>query len=64
LPRPLISEPARPNEPVRDLKREDFSARPEAMVNAPLRDLKSEDLSARLEAEPREPVKAMARPLT
>jgi hypothetical protein len=51
-------------EPVRDLMREDLSARPEVMVNAPLRDLNSELFSAKPEARDREPDRDLARPLT
>jgi len=59
----LISEPARDSEPVRDRKREAFSAKPEIIVHPLLRDLKNEDFSARLEAKDSEPVKALVMPL-
>lgn len=39
LARPFISDPARPSEPERDLKREDLSEKLEAIVSEPLRDL-------------------------
>jgi hypothetical protein len=58
-----MREPVRDSEPDRDLKIEDFSAKPEAEEREPDRDLKSEDFSARLEIEDREPVKVLARPL-
>ena len=59
----MISEPARDSEPVRDRKREAFSAKPEIIVHPLLRDLKNEDFSARLEAKDSEPVKALVMPL-
>jgi hypothetical protein len=39
MARPLISDPARDREPVRDLKIEDFSARLESEDREPDRDL-------------------------
>lgn len=39
LARPFISDPVRPNEPERDLKREDLSTKLEAVVSEPVRDL-------------------------
>jgi len=52
------------NAPLRDLNSEDLLARPEVIVKALLRDLNSEFFSERPEAEDREPVSALARPLT
>jgi len=39
MPRPLVSEAPEESEPVRDLKSELFSVKPEAPDSEPLRDL-------------------------
>ena len=57
--RPLTSEPARPSEPERDLKSEDFSAKAEDKVRAALKPLNNEVRSVRAEAEASELVSAL-----
>ncbi len=51
------------NEPAKDLRNEDRSAKAEARVNELLSDLKKDPLSTRLEEEASELVKALAKPL-
>ncbi len=51
------------HEPVKDLKSEVFSTKPEPKANEPLRDLKSELFSAKPEAKASEPDRDLARPL-
>src|SRR3989442_13200880 len=60
---PLVSEPARPSEPARDLNNEVFSAKLEAEVSESLSDLKIEVFSAKLETEVREPARDLKREL-
>jgi len=61
LARPLVSEATRDNELLRDLNREVFSTKPEAIVHALVKALKKAVLSAKPEATVHALVKALKR---